>query len=455
MTVNLKDGLILSTETRRRIAAMQDAACKSKYAYQQIEFLSNHIGPRLSGSLQAEAAVEYVEKQMRDLGLEARLEPVMVPHWVRGTETAQLVRYPGQVDGSTQKIVVTALGNSVATPEEGLTAAVLVVNDFDQFGYIPADEVKGKVVLFNYPFDDSAAYAGNWEQAYNSAVRYRMEGPFEASKKNAAAVLVRSTGSGHFRLAHTGLTKYKEGAAPIPAAAIPAEDADLIARLTKHGQVLAELRLTPRNLGLAQSYNVVADRKGSRFPEQVVIVSAHLDSWDLGTGALDDAAGVGIAMDVIRIIQEIAPHPQRTIRFVGWMNEENGSAGGRAYAQDHQSELPDHIAAIEIDYGDGRPMGLKVAATDERMAQIYPILKEIGDPIGGIVKVDGSPAVDLRALNQAGVPAIAPLQDARHYFDFHHSAADTLDKIRIEEIRKVVEVITPLVHLLAEEGIAL
>lgn len=439
-----------STETRRDLDLLQPAAWMSDYSYEQVRFLSNSIGPRLSGSPQAAAAVEYVKNQMRELGLDVRLEPVSVRHWVRGNEEAQLIRYPGQVDETSQKIVVTALGNTVATPSEGITAAIVVVNTFEQLEHLPADKVKGKVVLFNHPFDEFAAEAGRWEQAYGSAVPYRGEGPARAAQKGAVAALVRSIGPRGFRLPHTGVTEFKEGLPQIPAGAVTAEDAELIADLASRGEIVIHLVLTPRDLPPVQSYNVIADLKGTQFPEQIVIVSGHLDSWDLGTGALDDASGVAVAMDVLRIIKEINPHPKRTIRFVAWMNEENGGAGGRAYAEDHKAELHDHIAAVEIDYGDGRPLGLNIRATDDRVAPISAILHAIADPIGGVVNVDDSPGYDLTAMNRAGVPAIAPLQDARHYFDYHHTPADTFDKVRVDELRREVEAIASLLYALAQ-----
>ena len=440
----------LSSETSTALEMMQAAARKSDYAYQQIAFLSNNIGPRLSGSPQAAAAVAYVRQQMLDLGLDVRLEPITVRHWVRGKEEGQLIRYSGQAEETSQKILVTALGNSVPTPEEGITASVVVVSNFTELDRLPADQIEGKIVLFNYAFDDFAARGGRWEQAYNSAVRYRNEGPNRAAKKSAVAALVRSAGSSGFRLPHTGVTKYEDDVRQIPAAAVPAEDADLIAALARQGPVVIHLVLTPRDLAPAESYNVIADLKGSLYPEQIVLVSGHLDSWDLGTGALDDASGVAIAMDVLRIIKQVSPHPSRTIRFVAWMNEENGGAGGRAYAQDHKSELHDHVAAIEIDYGDGRPLGLEVSALDERFAPISPILETIAAPMGGVLKVSESPGSDLAAINQAGVPVMAPLQDARHYFDYHHTAADTFDKVRVHEVRKNVETISSLVYALAQ-----
>jgi Zn-dependent M28 family amino/carboxypeptidase len=313
-----------------------------------------------------------------------------------------------------------------------------------------SDELEGKAVLFNHRFDEFAAQAGRWEQAYGSVVPYRIEGPCLAAQKGAVAALVRSTGLTGFRLPHTGVTKYAEGTRQIPAAAVTAEDADLIADLVSRGEVAIHLVLTPVNLPPTESHNVIADLKGSELRDQIVIVSGHLDSWDLGTGALDDASGLGVAMDVLRIVKAVNPRPKRTIRFVAWMDEEYGGNGGHAYAEDHRAELPSHIAAVELDYGDGRPLGLNVCASDGRFASLSAVLQAIADPIGGVMNVSDSPGVDLRAMNKAGVPAIAPLQDARNYFAYHHTAADTFDKVRPDELRRNLEVIAPLIYALAQ-----
>lgn len=441
-----------SSAVQRDVIALRAAAQSSNYFYEQVRFLCNSIGPRLSGSPQAAAAVDYVKRQMTDLGFEVKLEPVTLRHWVRGQEEAQLTRYPGQVPGSSQKIVVTALGNSVATPPDGITAPIIVVNTFDEFDRLSTNKVKGKIVLFNHPFDEFAALAGRAEQAYESAVKYRSQGPARAAEKGAVAALIRSIGPSGSRLVHTGTTKYREGGPKIAAAAVTGEDADLIADLATRGEVEIHLLLTPRDLSPAQSYNVIADLKGSQHPEQIVIVSGHLDSWDLGTGATDDASGVGVAMDVLRIIKQVNPRPARTIRFVAWMNEENGVAGGRAYAEDYKPELPNHIAAIELDFGDGRPLGLKVHASADKLESLSGVLHAIGDPIGGVVTVEDSPGVDLRPIDELGVPTIAPLQDTRHYFDYHHTAADTFDKVRVDELRQNLEIICSLVYTLAQEG---
>ena len=441
---------VFSPATQGDLIALRAAARSSSYFYEQVRFLANSIGPRLSGSPQAAAAVDYVGKQMRDLGFEVKLESVTVRHWVRGQEEAQLIRYPGQAPGTNQKIVVTALGNTPATPTDGITAPIIVVNTFEEFDGLSTDRVKGKIVLFNHRFDEFAALAGRAEEVYSSAVQYRIEGPARATEKGALAALVRSVGASGSRLTHTGVTEYRDEGPQIPAGAVTAEDADLIAALATQGDVQIHLLLTPRDLPPERSYNVIADLKGWLHPEQVVIVSGHLDSWDLGTGAIDDAVGVGIAMDVLRIIKEVNPRPARTIRFVAWMNEENGGAGGRAYAEDYKSELPNHVAALELDYGDGRPLGLNVNASYNKFAPLAAVLHAIGDPVGGVASVDDSPGADLTAMNLAGVPAIAPLQDTRHYFDYHHTASDTFDKVRIDELRQNLEVVSLLVYALAE-----
>ena len=283
-------------ELESQLIRLHKAALDSGYSYAELAHLTENIGPRLSGSPQAAAAVEYVAAELKRVGLEVRLEPVSVPHWVRGAETGELVQFPGQVPGTTQKIVLTALGGSVATPADGITADVIVVDDFAQLARLGRERVAGKVVLFNVKFDQQMARQGFGLEAYEQSVIYRGGGPSQAAKLGAIACLVRSVGSADYRLPHTGSTIYSDDAPRIPAAAITAEDADLIAHLSAQGSTRVHLTLTPQTLPGAPSFNVVADLKGTTQPEQIVIVSGHLDSWDLGTGALDDGAGVAVAM---------------------------------------------------------------------------------------------------------------------------------------------------------------
>src|SRR6266851_9497232 len=283
---------VFSEQTLADLKRLQQAALSSDYAYRQVAHLSDNIGPRLTGSAQAAKAVEYVASELKAIGCEVQLEKVMVPHWVRGDETATLVKFPGQVEGATQKIVLTALGGSVATAKEGLTAEVAVVKNFDELKSLGRNRLAGKIVLYNYPFDKQIAVEGRGGDAYQQAVVYRNDGTSEAARLGAVGALLRSVGGADYRLPHTGSTKFAEGVAKIPAAAVTAEDADLVASLAMQGPIWMRVLLTPQQLPAVVSYNVIGDLKGSEHPEQVVIVSGHLDSWDLGTGAIDDGAGV-------------------------------------------------------------------------------------------------------------------------------------------------------------------
>ena len=282
--------------------------------------------------------MEYVASELKAIGCEVQLERVMVPHWVRGEETAALVQFPGQAENTTQKIVLCALGASVATPADGITAEVVAVRNFDELKSLPRDKVAGKIVLFNYPFDKQMAAEGRGGEAYGEAVVYRGDGPSAAARQGAVACLIRSVGGADYRLPHTGQTQYADDAPKIPAGAVTAEDADLIADLVRQGPVKMKLVLTPQTLPDVESANVIGDIKGSEHPEQVVVVSGHLDSWDLGTGAIDDGAGVAVSMEAANLIQKLHLKPKRTIRVIAWMNEENGLAGSKQYAKDHEKE---------------------------------------------------------------------------------------------------------------------
>ena len=350
--------IVFSPQTLADLKQLRQAALNSDYAYKQVAHLANNIGPRLSGSAQAAKAVEYVASELKAIGCEVQLEKVMVPHWVRGEETAALVQFPGQAPSTTQKIVLCALGASVATPANGITADIIAVRNFDELKSLPREKVAGRIVLFNYPFDKQMAAEGRGNEAYSEAVVYRSDGPSAAARQGAVACLIRSVGGADYRLPHTGQTNYANDAPKIPAGAITAEDADLIVDLVRQGPVKMKLVLTPQQLPDVESYNVIGEIKGSEHPEQVVIVSGHLDSWDLGTGAIDDGAGVAVSMEAANLIQKLHLKPKRTIRVIAWMNEENGSAGSKQYAKDHGKE--DHFAAMETDGGAGHPLGINI-----------------------------------------------------------------------------------------------
>jgi hypothetical protein len=441
--------VIFSAGTLADLKRLQQAALKSDYAYRQVAHLANNIGPRLSGSAQAAKAVEYVAAEMKAIGCDVQLEKVIVPHWVRGEETGALVQFPGMAPKTTQKIVLCALGKSVATPNDGLTAEVIAVRDFGELNSLPRPKVEGKIVLFDYHFDKEMAAQGYGGEAYGEAVTYRGSGPSAAAKKGAVACLIRSVGNADFRLPHTGSTDYANDAPKIPAAAITAEDADLIVDLVRQGPVRMKLVLTPQTLPDAESANVIADLKGTEHPDEVVVVSGHLDSWDLGTGAIDDAAGVAVSMEAANLIHQLNLKPKRTIRVIAWMNEENGSAGGKTYATDHAKDWPNHFAAMETDLGADHPVGLNIHGKPNVKAMLAPVAAVLQESGAGIFRFVEHCGADIEPMEKAGVPAFSPIQDNRTYFSYHHTAADTLDKVVPKELAKTAAVITVAAYALA------
>ena len=440
---------LYSPETLAELTKLQEAALTSDYAYRRVAHLSNNIGPRLSGSAQAQKAVEYVAAELKALCLEVQLEKVMVPHWVRGEETAALVQFPGQAEKTIQGIILTALGGSVATPAAGLTAEAVVVRDFDELQSLGKEKVQGKIVVFNHAFDKQMAAEGFGGDAYAEAVVYRGDAPSAAGKLGAAAALIRSVGGAAYRLPHTGMTRYADDAPKIPAAAITEEDADLIAALVLQGPVRMHLVLTPQQLPDALSYNVIGDLKGSERPEQIVIVSGHLDSWDLGTGAIDDGAGVAVAMQTANLVRQLGLRPRRTLRIIAWMNEENGGMGAKAYDQEHRTEIANHFAAIETDLGAGHPLGIYMAGKPELKAFLEPVAKVLRASGAGLLQARDEVGSDIDPLCKRGVPNFSPIQDNRFYFNYHHTAADTLDKIVPRELAENAAINAVLAYALA------
>ena len=440
---------VFSEKTLGELRQLQQAALASDYAYRQTAHLSNNIGPRLSGSAQEKKAIAYVAGELKALGLDVRLEKVMVPHWVRGEETAALVSFPGQAPETTQKIVLTALGGSVATPPEGLTAEVVVVKTFEELQSLGREKVEGRIVLFTYAYDKAMAAQGRAGDAYGQAVAYRGEGPSAAARKGAVASLIRSVGSADFRLPHTGQTRYADDAPKIPAGAVSSEDADLVAHLAAQGLVRMRLVLTPQQFPDAESFNVVADLKGSTHPEQVVIISGHLDSWDLGTGAIDDASGVAVAMQAANLVKQLKLNPRRTIRVIAWANEENGLRGARGYAEAHASEMANHVAAIEMDGGAGHPAGINISARPEMKELLKPVAKILQTSGAGALDFVEGAGADIGPMEKLGVPGFSPMADSRTYFHYHHTAADTLDKIVPKEMAENAAVLTVLTYALA------
>jgi Zn-dependent M28 family amino/carboxypeptidase len=434
------------------MAKLRDAAIADPYALNELRHLTDNIGPRISGSPQAQAAVEYVAAEMKALGAEVTLEKTSVPHWIRGAETGALVAWPGMTPGTTQKIVLTALGGSATTPAEGITADVVVVSNWQQLKALPIDAVKGKILLFNHEFDKQIAAQIGGGYAYGDAVPYRVAAPIVGASVGAVAVLVRSVGGADYRIPHTGMTAYAPGMPRIPAAAVTAEDADLLANLTSQGPVKLHLTLVTETLPDVPSYNVIADWKGSEHPEQVVIVSGHLDSWDLGTGAIDDGAGVVVSMQAIHLLSKLGIHPKRTVRFIAWMSEEEGAMGGATYTAEHGADAANHIGAIESDMGAGHPDGILFAGKPELAAWLAPVAQAL-DPIGAkTVRSFPETGEDINGMTQKGVPSFAPSQDGRFYFNYHHTPADTFDKVNPRELSENAAVMTVLAYALADSA---
>ncbi|HUR97702.1 MAG TPA: M28 family peptidase [Pyrinomonadaceae bacterium] len=441
---------LYSAKTLDDMRGLQQAALASDYAYRQTGYLANNIGPRLSGSPQAERAVQYVAEELRKLGLDVRLQQVSVPHWVRGQERAEIIEFPGMAAGTTQKIVVAALGGSIATPADGMTGEIVVVNSFDELNALGRNRIAGKIVLFNNKFDREMAASGFGGNAYGQAVAYRGGGAIAAGRLGAIAVLVRSAGGSQNRLVHTGAMRYDPNVTQIPAGAVSFEDAETMAFLAKTGKVRIRLLLTPQTLPNATSYNVIADLKGSDKPDEVVVVGGHLDSWDLGTGALDDACGVAMSMQVGYLLKQLKLRPKRTIRVIAYMNEENGSAGGRAYGTEQAANMARHFAAIESDLGASHPLGFLFTGNAEAIPFFAPISNILRGQGAGIAQLQpGGVGTDIGPLTQGGVPSFAPFFDTRTYFNYHHTEADTFDKVDPKELAEGGAVMAVLAYGLA------
>jgi Zn-dependent M28 family amino/carboxypeptidase len=342
---------------------------------------------------------------------------------------------------------VTALGGSVSTGAAGITAPVLVVRNFAELT-ARAKEAVGRIVLFDVPFDQELADNGQAGTAYGQAVAYRIGGAAAAAKVGAVAALVRAAGGANYRITHAGQMGYDPALPKLPSASITAEDSALVARLAKRGAVSLQLVLTPETLPEVDSFNVLGDLVGSEKPEEIVLISGHLDSWDLGTGAIDDGAGVVAAVGVAHVFKELKVRPKRTLRVVAFMSEENGVFGGNAYFEALKSQLAQHVAVIESDFGAGRTLGLQASVSTASFAALQA-LREVLMPIGAtaLERTEHSGA-DISNWTSAGVPGFHPLMDGRHYFDYHHSPADTLDKVDPKNLQRMVATLGVLAFFL-------
>jgi carboxypeptidase Q len=415
-------------------ARLIDEATRDQFAWNRLALLTDTVGHRLSGSAQLDRAIAWAAAEMKRDGLEnVHTEKVMVPKWVRGTESAEVVA------PSHHLLAMLGLGGSVGTPKDGIEAPVVVVHGFEELE-AHASELSGRIVLLNVAFTN-----------YPETSRYRRAGASRAARHGAVAVLVRSIGPDGFRLPHTGALDYATGVAHIPAAALSSEDADLIERMiARHEKVVVRLKMDAHTEPDVESANVVGELRGRELPDEIVVVGGHLDSWDVGAGATDDGGGCMVAMDALRIMKKLGLRPRRTVRVVLWTNEENGGRGGTAYRDLHRAELGRHVAMIESDNGVFRPLGFGVAGGDAARKTIAAIASLLA-PLGASEVVSGGDGADIApSVREAHILALSLEVDGSKYFTVHHTQADTIDKIDPAEMSKCAAAMAVMTYVLAD-----
>ncbi len=419
-----------------------DAALADSTAYQRLGYLVDRFGNRPSGSDRLERAIDWVLQTMRADGLaQVRGERVLVPHWERGRESAELLK-PRPL-----ALHLLGLGGSIGTSAEGITAPVLVVETFDELTRRAA-EAKGKIVLFDVPLAaDRPAF-----EAYGEAVQYRVNGAIAGARVGARAVLIRSVASASIQSPHTGIMRYDSTVARIPAAALSVEDAALLHRMQKRGDtVVVRLTMGARSFPDAPSRNVVAELPGTEHPDEVVVLGGHIDSWDVGQGAVDDGGGAVAAWEAVRLMQRLGLRPRRTVRVVLWTSEETGARGGAAYRDQHKAELGRHVLGIESDNGVFAPTGFGMRGSDSAAAigrEVAGLLKRVG--AATIERDTEGPDADVEPLVEQGVPAMGLRVDTRRYFWYHHSAGDTFDKIDPVELARCVAAMAVMAYVVAD-----
>jgi carboxypeptidase Q len=417
-------------ESARRLIAEASA---SDFAWQRLAELGDTFGNRLSGSESLDAAIKWTAEQMKKDGLEnVRLDPVMVPHWVRGAESAEIVA-PGR-----HSLVMLGLGNSVGTPAEGIEAAVLVVRNFHELD-AAADKVKGRIVLFNVAFT-----------TYGETVQYRGDGPSRAAARGAVAMLIRSVGPAGLRTPHTGALRYAEGQPQIPAAAISAEDADRLQRMQERGaRVRIRLKMEAKFLPDARSFNVIGEIRGRERPDEVVVVGGHIDSWDVGTGSTDDGGGCIATWEALRIMKKLGLRPRRTVRVVLFTNEENGLRGGNDYRDRYRDQLANHVMMLESDGGVFKATGFGFSGSETARKKVQEIASLL-EPIGASAITGSGGGADIGpSVQVANIPSMS-LEADGNYFLIHHTPADTVDKIDPKDIAHASAGIAVMAYIVAD-----
>ena len=422
------------------------ATLRENESYAKLQELCDDIGHRLSGSPELEKAVAWAQESMRKDGQEnVRAEPVMVPKWTRGRESLQLIA------PRSDALAMLGLGMSVGTPPGGLTASVIVVADEAELE-AKGDKARGKIILFNNPMPTYDPEKGS---GYGTAVRFRHKGAQLAAQYGAVGCLVRSVTANSLRSPHTGAMSYGDAETKVPAAAVSIEDAEMISRLFERGtDVRVKLYMEAKYHGEVESANVIGELRGREKPEEVVVIGGHLDAWDAGQGAHDDGTGCVMAMEAINVLRKLNMIPRRTIRVVLWTNEENGLAGGKEYARAHAEELKNHVAAIESDSGGFAPRGFSVECADKsrqeagarQLEQIICLLGSIG--VNRISQ--GHSGADISPMKEAGVMLMGLSVEGSKYFDYHHSHADTLDKVDPKELSQCTAAMAVMSYVLAD-----
>ena len=420
---------------RAAAARIIGAALTSDRAYQRLAHLTDHIGNRLSGSTNLERAIEWALTEMKRDGLDnVRAEKVMVPHWVRGEESLEMLT------PVPRKLQMLGLGNSIGTPAEGISAEAIVVRNFAELDRL-GEQVRGKIVVYNAPYVN-----------YGTTVLYRLQGASRAARYGAVAALVRSITPVSLQTPHTGAMSYDPNQPKIPTAAITIEVAEFLQRMNDRGDhPTLKLKMDAKFLPDAESANVIAELRGSERPDEIVLIGGHFDSWDVGQGAHDDGGGVIVAWETIRLLKELGLKPRRTIRAVLYTNEENGSRGGNAYHDAHRAEIAKHIFAIESDSGVYRPEGFGLAATAP--LQVRSNLQEIAKLLAGIDAAniaENGGGSDIGPLMRDGVVGASLDVDGAHYFDSHHTQADTLDKVNPRELALCVATMAVMAYTVAD-----
>jgi len=430
------------------IQSIFEKALSEGKSYAMLEYLTTHIGARLSGSPGAAAAVDWGREEMENFADSVWLQPVMVPHWVRGQK--EIGRVINSKKRGTLDFNVCALGMSVGTGPSGISGSVVEVKSFDELKQLGEKAIKGKIVFFNRPMD---ARKLNTFSAYGGAVDQRALGPSEAAKYGAVGVIVRSMGINPEVYPHTGGLRYQPLAPQIPAIAIATQHADQLSKMLKEEKDLQFYFETHCELlDDVPSYNVIGEIAGSEYPDEIIVVGGHLDSWDLATGAHDDGAGCVHAMEVLRLFKILGYKPKRTIRAVLFMNEENGLRGGTEYARVAALKKEKHIAAIESDRGGFTPRGFSMTGSDAVKATIRgwkPLLAPYG--LTDFSQTGGG--ADVGPLEPQGVPTLEFVPDPQRYFDYHHTREDTFDKVSRRELELGAASMAALTYLIDHYGL--